>query len=290
MNLVNGVFVDRLGGYGLRDAYTRFLGEAMPLAEVMHDSKRAILATSLSAELYVLSNGLDRISEQHRWSRDFTRLSLYRALREVVACFPVYRTYIRPEDGKVREEDQKRIDLAIRAAKRRNPAMSPSFFDFIRSVLMLEHPQGLSAQEIAEREQFVYQFQQFTGPVTAKGLEDTAFYRYFPLASLCEVGSDPMLVGTSVEQFHRRTAEQQEHCPHTLLATGTHDAKRGEDLRARLNVLSEVPGPVGSGPPPLASTQRRCPLGDRRRPGARPQRRISDLPDACRHLAHRGLG
>jgi (1->4)-alpha-D-glucan 1-alpha-D-glucosylmutase len=241
LNLLNGIFVDRLGAYGLRDAYTRFLAGATPLAEVLHDSKRAILSSSLSAELYRQSNALDRISEQHRWSRDFTRLSLFRALREVVACFPVYRTYVRPEDGKVREEDQKRIDLAIRSAKRRNPAMSPSFFDFIRSVLLLEHPQGLTAESIAEREQFVYRFQQLTGPVIAKGLEDTAFYRYFPLASLNEVGSDPMLVGTSVEQFHRRTAEQQENWPHTLLATGTHDTKRGEDLRARLNVLSEFP-------------------------------------------------
>ncbi len=241
LNLLNGVFVDRLGGYGLRDAYTRFLGNARPFAEVLHESKRAILSSSLSAELYVLSSGLDRISEQHRWSRDFTRLSLYRALREVVACFPVYRTYIRPEEGSVREEDQKRIEFAIRVAKRRNPAMSPSFFDFIRTVLMLEHPQGLSEDSIHEREQFVYRFQQFTGPVIAKGLEDTAFYRYFPLASLNEVGSDPMLVGTSVEQFHRRTGDQAEHWPHTMLATGTHDTKRGEDLRARLNVLSECP-------------------------------------------------
>ncbi|HTU25781.1 MAG TPA: malto-oligosyltrehalose synthase [Pirellulales bacterium] len=242
LNLLNGVFVDRLGGYALRDAYVRFTGDSTPVSEVLHDSKRAILATSLSAELYALGNALDRISERHRRSRDFTRLSLFRAVREVLACFPVYRTYIRPDEGVVGEEDRRRIDDAVRVAKRRNPAMSPSFFDFIRSVLLLDDPTGLSAESIAERRQFVYKFQQFTGPVIAKGLEDTAFYRYFPLASLNEVGSDPKVIGTSVEQFHRRVQEQSVRWPHTMLASGTHDTKRGEDVRARLNVLSEIPG------------------------------------------------
>ncbi|HEX4143607.1 MAG TPA: malto-oligosyltrehalose synthase [Pirellulales bacterium] len=241
LNLLNGLFVDRLGGYALRDKYVRFSGNSTPFADVLHDSKRTILASSLSAELYTLSNALDRISEQHRLSRDFTRLSLFRALREVLACFPVYRTYIRPEEGTVREEDRRRILDAVRVAKRRNPAMSPSFFDFIGSVLLLQNPPGLSDESVAERRRFVYKFQQFTGPVIAKGLEDTAFYRYFPLASLNEVGSDPMIIGTSVEQFHRRTVERSTDWPHSLLATGTHDTKRGEDVRARLNVLSEVP-------------------------------------------------
>ena len=152
LNLLNGIFVDRLGGYALRDTYVRFIGNSTPFAEVLHDSKRTILASSLSAELYTLSNALDRISEQHRLSRDFTRLSLFRALREVVACFPVYRTYIRPEEGTVRDEDRRRILDAVRVAKRRNPAMSPSFFDFIRSVLLLENPPGLSDESLAERQ------------------------------------------------------------------------------------------------------------------------------------------
>jgi (1->4)-alpha-D-glucan 1-alpha-D-glucosylmutase len=241
LNLLNGVFVDRLGGYALRDKYVRFIGNSTPFADVLHDSKREILASSLSAELYTLSNALDRISEQHRLSRDFTRLSLFRAVREVLACFPVYRTYIRPEEGTVREEDRRRILDAVRVAKRRNLAMSPSFFDFIGSVLLLQNPPGLCDESLAERHRFVYKFQQLTGPVIAKGLEDTAFYRYFPLASLNEVGSDPMVIGTSVEQFHRRTSERSIDWPHSLLATGTHDTKRGEDVRARLNVLSEVP-------------------------------------------------
>ena len=241
LNLLNGVFVDRLGAYALREGYARFIGSSDSFSQVLYESKRVILATSLSAELYMLSHQLDHISEQHRWSRDFTRLSLFRALREVVACFPVYRSYIRPEMGEVREEDRRRILEAVRVAKRRNPAMSHSFFDFIASVLLLEEPAGLTKESRAERRQFVSKFQQFTGPVTAKGLEDTAFYRYFPLASLNEVGGDPTIPGVSTEQFHRRILERSSSWPHALLTTGTHDTKRGEDVRARLNVLSEIP-------------------------------------------------
>jgi (1->4)-alpha-D-glucan 1-alpha-D-glucosylmutase len=241
LNLLGGIFVDRLGAYALRDIYARFTERSDTFRDVLHQSKRTILATSLSAELYMLSQRLDRISEQHRWSRDFTRFSLFRALREVVTCFPVYRTYIRPESGEVREEDRRRILEAIRTAKRRNPAMSPSFFDFIAAVLLLEEPEGLSEDDRRERQRFVRKFQQFTGPVTAKGLEDTSFYRYFPLASLNEVGGDPSLPGISIEQFHRRILEQSSSWPHSMLASGTHDTKRGEDLRARLNVLAEIP-------------------------------------------------
>ncbi len=241
LNLLNGLFVDRRGGYSLRDAYARFIGSWKTWSDVLHEGKRTILSTSLSAELYTLSHQLDRISEQHRWSRDFTRLSLFRALREVVACFPVYRTYIGPNGSEVREEDRRRILAAVRVAKRRNPAMSASFFDFIASVLLLEDPDGLSDEDREVRRQFVLKFQQVTGPVTAKGLEDTAFYRYYPLASLNEVGGEPGTPGTTVEHFHRRIQEQAANWPHTMLATGTHDTKRGEDMRARLNVLSEVP-------------------------------------------------
>ncbi len=241
LNLLNGVFVDRRGGYAIRDGYARHIGSWKPWSEVLHESKRTILSASLSAELYTLSHQLDRISEQHRWSRDFTRLSLYRALREVVACFPVYRTYIRPGCDEVREEDRRRILAAVRIAKRRNQAMSAAFFDFIASVLLLEDPEGLSDEDREVRRQFVLKFQQVTGPVTAKGTEDTAFYRYYPLASLNEVGGEPATPGTSVEHFHRRLQEQESSWPSTMVTTGTHDTKRGEDLRARLNVLSEVP-------------------------------------------------
>ena len=241
LNQLNGLFVDRRGAYALRDVYQRFVGAPQSFSQVLYESKRTILATSLSSELYMLSQHLDHISEQHRWSRDFTRLSLYRALREVVASFPVYRTYIRPNTVEVRDEDRRRIQAAVRIAKRRNPAMSASFFDFIAAVLLLEDPEGLSEANRQERRAFVLKLQQVTGPVTAKGLEDTAFYRYYPLASLNEVGGDPTIPGTTIEQFHRWLQDRCQRWPYDLSTTGTHDTKRGEGVRARLNVLSEIP-------------------------------------------------
>jgi len=241
LNLLNGLFVERRGAYALREIYNRFTGNPTSFSEVLYESKSTILNVSMSSELHVLSRQLDRISEQHRWSRDFTRSSLRRALREVIACFPVYRSYIRPGVEAVSEEDRRRIRAAIRTAKRRNPALSGSFFDFIAAVLLLEDPDGLTDEQRHERRQFVLKFQQLTGPVTAKGWEDTAFYRYYPLASLNEVGGDPTVAVVSVEQFHRRVNERASAWPFTMSATGTHDTKRGEDLRARLNVLSELP-------------------------------------------------
>jgi (1->4)-alpha-D-glucan 1-alpha-D-glucosylmutase len=241
LNLLNGVFIDRRGTYLLRDAYHRFTGQVPRFADVLYQSKRAILGASMSSELHVLAWQLDRISEQHRWSRDFTRSSLRHALREVIACFPAYRTYVGPNDESVGADDRRRILAAVRAAKRRNPEMTPSFFDFIASVLLLEYPEGINESQRQERRQFVLKFQQVSGPVMAKGMEDTAFYRYYPLASLCEVGGDPASAGTSPEQFHRTVAERAIQWPYSMSATATHDTKRGEDTRARLNVLSEVP-------------------------------------------------
>ena len=147
-----------------------------------------------------------------------------------------------PDDGYVGDRDRSAIEAAIRTAKRRNPVIDESLFDFVRGLLLLEHPEGLSRRPAWQsRRDFVLRFQQLTGPVTAKGVEDTAFYRYFPLAALCEVGGDPSRIGMSVEEFHRRNAERLRSFPHGLSATATHDTKRGEDTRARLLVLSEVP-------------------------------------------------
>ncbi len=160
----------------------------------------------------------------------------------MIACFPVYRTYIRPLHTAVGEEDRQHIVSAVSLATLRNPAMSVSLFDFIATVLLLDHPTGLSETQWAARRDFVMHFQQLTGPVMARGLEDTAFYRIAPLASLNEVGGDPERFGTSVAVFHQRNAERLACWPHSLLATSTHDTKRSEDVRARMNVLSEIPG------------------------------------------------
>jgi (1->4)-alpha-D-glucan 1-alpha-D-glucosylmutase len=190
----------------------------------------------------MLTGQLYRIAQQHRAARDFTRPSLQRALREVIACMTVYRTYVRSDSWEISESDYRIVTSAVRMAKRRNRTMPMSVFDSIASVLLLEHPPTLTDEQAAERRQFALKLQQVSGPVAAKGVEDTAFYRYFPLASLNEVGGDLDAKPLSVEEFHRLMRQRQADWPHSLSATATHDSKRGEDVRARLHVLSEVPG------------------------------------------------
>jgi (1->4)-alpha-D-glucan 1-alpha-D-glucosylmutase len=241
MNLLNGLFVDAANGQALRELYAEFTGARVRFTDLLYECKRLILKAAMSSELYVLSRRLTRIAERSRYTRDFTQNSLHHALTEVVACFPVYRTYIRRTQATVSPDDRLNIDAAVRAAKRRNPAEDTSVFDFIASLLLLKDPKGTDAHERAERRDFALRFQQLTSPVTAKGLEDTAFYRFYPLASLNEVGGEPAIIGVSPERFHERNRDRQETWPHTLSATSTHDTKRGEDTRARINVLSEMP-------------------------------------------------
>jgi (1->4)-alpha-D-glucan 1-alpha-D-glucosylmutase len=241
MNLLNGVFVDTAGEQAFQTLYRRFAGLVINFPDLVYESKKLILGVAMSSELTVLARKLDRISEQQRFSRDFTFNSLQYALGEVIASFPIYRTYTRFNQKEVNDEDQRHIRRAIREASQRNPAISRSIFDFIGSLLLLEDPEGLSEEEIAERRNFVLRFQQLTGPVMAKGMEDTAFYRYFPLASLNEVGGDPARFGITAEVFHDKNQQRMHERPHGLSATSTHDTKRSEDVRARLNVLSEMP-------------------------------------------------
>ncbi len=241
LNYLNGLFVDARNRRAFSRLYSRFTGWHQSYDDLVYECKGLILRTSMSGELNVLAAKLDRISEQHRWSRDFTRESLREALREVIAVFPIYRTYVSSEALHPEAEDERYIRAAIESAKRRNPATSESIFDFIGSVLLQEHPEGLSDDDRAERRLFAMRFQQFTGPVMAKGLEDTAFYRYCPLASLNEVGADLRHFGISTAFFHRKNLVRQQQLPNALLATSTHDSKRGEDVRGRINVLSEIP-------------------------------------------------
>ena len=241
LNLVNGLFVDSRNAAAMRGNYVRFTGQNRRFRVVAYESKRVILERSMSSELHVLSRRLDRISESHRYSRDFTFATLHNALLETIACFPVYRTYVRPGSEPVSDEDRKRITAALKIAKRRNPEIDASVFDFVGSVLLLDHPPHLSEAQRDERREFVLRFQQLSGPVTAKGIEDTAFYRDYPLLSLDDVGGDPEHFGVNVETFHRRNRQRREEWPHTMLATSTHDTKRSEDVRARINLLSECP-------------------------------------------------
>jgi len=242
LNLVNGLFVDHTKEKAFHLLYRRFTGWTAAFDDLVCDSKRLILQVAMSSELNVLARKLDRISEQHRWSRDFTLESLRDALREVLAVFPVYRTYVASNQTEVDPQDRRQVTAAIREAKRRNPAISESVFDFIQGVLLLDRTGGVDNAQQAERQMFVMRFQQLSSPVMAKGVEDTAFYRYYPLASLNEVGGDPSRFGVSSNAFHRRNLIRRELWPNSMSASSTHDTKRGEDVRARINVLSEIPG------------------------------------------------
>jgi (1->4)-alpha-D-glucan 1-alpha-D-glucosylmutase len=242
--LLADIFVRSTGALRLRAVAANFGGThgggGGTFADVGYESKRQLLRTTLAAELTVLARRLDRVSEQHRYTRDFTLNHLQDALLEVVACFPVYRAYVRREDAQLSERDRRVIALAVSCARRRNPLINASLFDFIESVLLRRDPHGLGPAEIDERRTFETRFQQLTGPVCAKGIEDTAFYRYLPLLALNEVGGDPTRFGAPDADVHQALASRGQISPRSMSATATHDTKRGEDTRARLYVLSEV--------------------------------------------------
>jgi (1->4)-alpha-D-glucan 1-alpha-D-glucosylmutase len=239
LNAANGVFVDPRGQRPLSNLYSRFTSQSLDFEELAYQSKRLIVRMSMASELNVLGNRLDRISERNRWTRDFTLNSLTRALQEVIACFQVYRTYVQP--GRVLERDRRCIDEAVAYAKRRNPAMDASIFDFVHDVLVLRFRDNADDEERRATERFVGKFQQLTGPIMAKAVEDTMFYRFNRLVSLNEVGGEPHLFGTSPDEFHRLNQSRLPRYAHALNASSTHDTKRSEDVRARINVLSEIP-------------------------------------------------
>jgi (1->4)-alpha-D-glucan 1-alpha-D-glucosylmutase len=239
LNDLNRVFVDSQNARAMRRVYERFTGRLASFADVVYECKKLITWTALASELNVLAHALNRISEGNRRARDFTLDSLREALREVVACFPVYRTYV--SSAGETETDRQMIEMAIHRAQRRNPAMEATAFDFLRRTLLPRAGGNVSEEEYQRRLSFAMKFQQYTGPVQAKGVEDTAFYRYNVLVSLNEVGGDPQRFGSPPQRFHEANVRRLTQWPYTMLATATHDTKRGEDHRARLNVLSEIP-------------------------------------------------
>jgi (1->4)-alpha-D-glucan 1-alpha-D-glucosylmutase len=242
----------------MRRTYAKLTGREEPFEDVLYRTKRLIMTTAMSSELNVLSHILDRIGESNRKSRDFTLDSMRDVITEVAACFPVYRTYV--DQSGWTPDDRKIVEQAIARARRRNPAMEASLFDFFREVMLPRDPDDqpparegerrvgyppADAEEAAERLRFAMKLQQYTGPVQAKGLEDTAFYRYNLLISLNEVGGDPSRFGRTVQEFHEANARRLRDWPLEMLATATHDTKVGEDVRARINALSEVPDEWG---------------------------------------------
>ena len=239
LNIVSGLFVDPRHVRTLRSLYRRLTGRHESFDEVAYWSRRTIMLTAMASELNVLAHALNRLSEEDRCARDFTLNNCRTVLREVVACFPVYRTYVSRRG--VSDFDRAVITAAIADARRRNPLMETSIFDFLWDILLPSAPRPAEDRVAADRFQFAMKAQQFTAPVQAKGVEDTAFYRYNALVSANDVGGHPSRLSAGVAEFHEMNRLRLAHWPLELLATSTHDTKRGEDARARIGALSEMP-------------------------------------------------
>lgn len=235
LNRLNYLFINMEAEKPMTDFYAEFTGEQEDYHYIARESKHQILHKLLASDVNRLTDLLVEIFEGHRRYRDYTRWEINEALKELIACFPVYRTYVRPEDDKIREEDRRLITTATEKAKEFRQELDPELFNFLQSLLLLEHRKKIEIE-------WVMCFQQLTGPAAAKGIEDTAFYIYNRFICLNEVGGDPSIFGTSMEKFHQTMIESMKKNPHGMLTTSTHDTKRSDDVRARLAVLSEIPG------------------------------------------------
>ena len=221
--------------------YTRYISEHLDPDEVVYRSKLMVMQASLASEVFTLANLLSRIAAANRRARDFTDSILEAVIRETIACFPVYRTYI-DDRGQYTDRDRTYIRAGIAKAKRMNPEIAASAFDFLRDTLLLGGTHGIPEDEAGRQQlHFALKFQQFTGPVMAKGVEDTTFYRYNRFLSANEVGGSIKDFGMDIGTLHAGNEERLSHARDAMLATSTHDTKRSEDVRARLNVLSEMP-------------------------------------------------
>jgi len=239
--MVNGLFIDKRNERSFTNFYQRFTGESEDIDTVIYNSKKLIMHASLASEVNVLAHMLDAISVTDRYARDFTRKALRDVIREAIACFPVYRTYI-DERGEMTERDRAHINEAIAKAKRRNPDKAPTSFDFLRDILLLRRKDSEDHLDSYRKKlHFTLKFQQLTGPVMAKGMEDTACYAYNRFIAVNEVGGSPKQFGVTIEEFHANNAKRAENWPYSMLATSTHDTKRSEDVRTRLDVISEMP-------------------------------------------------
>jgi (1->4)-alpha-D-glucan 1-alpha-D-glucosylmutase len=234
MNRLGGVFVDPRGEEPLTRLYAEFTGEITDYPGLAREKKLLVLREVLGSDVNRLTALLQEVCERHRRHRDYTRNELHHAVRELIACFPVYRTYVRAPDGPVRDEDARSIAEALEAAQAHRPDLDPELFAFLGRILRLELRGDLE-------DELLMRFQQVTGPAMAKGVEDTAFYNFHRLVSLCEVGGDPGRFGRSPAEFHASCEEAWARWPQALLATSTHDSKRSEDVRARIGLLAEIP-------------------------------------------------
>jgi (1->4)-alpha-D-glucan 1-alpha-D-glucosylmutase len=254
--MLNGLFVDQRNEAAVNRVYEGFTRMRASFRELAYRGKRLVLRVSMAGELNLLAHQLSRFSERNRYFRDFTLNSLAFALREIIACFPVYRTYVNDREP-VTERDGEYIERAVREAKRRNPHRPGLVFDFIRGLLQRKGGY-VPATNGDDQVRFVGKFQQVTSPISAKGIEDTALYIYNRLVSLNEVGGEPDRFGVAPDALHAWFALRAQRRPHSLSASSTHDTKRSEDVRARLNVLSELPGAWKQATARWARANRRC--------------------------------
>jgi (1->4)-alpha-D-glucan 1-alpha-D-glucosylmutase len=238
LNTVGGLFVDPAGEAAMTWLYAELTGESTDYEAVVLEKKRNVLQDALAADLNRLTALFVDVCEHHRRYRDYTRHELHEVLREVVARFPVYRTYICPGRPPT-ERDVHYLTEAVESAREARSDLDADLFGFLRDVLMQSVPGGVE-------EELTARFQQLTGPVMAKGVEDTTFYVFNRLVSLNEVGGHPGAFGTSVAAFHDAMAAAQRDWPDAMLTTSTHDTKRSEDVRARISLLSEIPDEWGA--------------------------------------------
>ncbi|HEX4004011.1 MAG TPA: malto-oligosyltrehalose synthase [Candidatus Acidoferrales bacterium] len=240
LNYVNGIFVDTKGGEQIAAIYSQFVGRKINFADVVYEKKKLVMNSLLRVEVRGLARQLAELALKDRYARSISRLELIDGLTEVTACMPVYRTYIRSLD--VPPSARATIEEALRGARERRPQLSDACLGFLGDVLMLSNPPHIGPEQREERLGFVMRWQQFTGPIVAKGFEDTALYAYYPLCSLNDVGGDPEPAkAASREEFYEFIRDRQRRWPQTLNATTTHDTKRSEDVRTRVDVLSEIP-------------------------------------------------
>ncbi len=232
LNALEGVFVDPAGEKALTEAYARFTGVTRPFHDIACDAKRLVLESAFESDVNRLVELLDRARGDDYRLRDATRAELRTVLVEYLAALPVYRTYFWPDGpGTTRAADVGYVEQAMARVAERRPELDPALLGFVKDLVLGFRGNG----------EFCLSVQELSGAAMAKGVEDTAFYRYFRLLSLNEVGSDPAVFGRSLAEFHGELATIAARSPETLLATSTHDTKRGEDVRARLDLLSEVP-------------------------------------------------
>ncbi len=240
LNVANGVFVEPEGARRIEDIYSNFIGRKQDFTDIVYQKKKLVMNTLLGVEMRTLGRQLAELAAQDRYARELPRGQLIDALIEVTACLPIYRTYIRNMDLPAHATEH--IEGAVAMARQRAGHLSSACFNFVHEVLLLLNPPHVLPDHREARLAFVMRWQQFTGPIIAKGLEDTALYVYYPLLSLNEVGGDPRpSEAASREEFYAALQNRQKNWPSTLNAGSTHDTKRSEDVRARINVLSEIP-------------------------------------------------